>query len=106
MSAQPTPGPWRRRGRGSPHIDIVSEAGGDDSPLATCHEAGCRGDLAERHAEALANARLIIAAREYKSARESLFAAIEHGDAEHRAWLKDKIDQHFAAADAKIGGAT
>lgn len=29
-------------------------------------------------------------------ARDSLFAAIQHGDAEHRAWLKEAIDAHFA----------
>jgi FtsZ-binding cell division protein ZapB len=28
----------------------------------------------------------------------SLFGAIEHGDLEHRAWLKDAITTHFAAA--------
>lgn len=26
----------------------------------------------------------------------SLFAAIEHGDSEHRAWLKGKLQEHFA----------
>lgn len=26
---------------------------------------------------------------------ESLFAAIEHGDAEHRAWLKEALECHF-----------
>lgn len=26
---------------------------------------------------------------------ETLFAAIEHGDEKHRAWLKEKIDEHF-----------
>ena len=25
----------------------------------------------------------------------SLFAAIEHGDEKHRAWLKEAIDKHF-----------
>ena len=27
---------------------------------------------------------------------DSLFEAIQHGDAEHRAWLKEAIENHFA----------
>lgn len=27
----------------------------------------------------------------------TLFAAIEHGDEEHRAWLKQKLSQHFGS---------
>ncbi len=27
---------------------------------------------------------------------KTLFAAIEHGDAAHRAWLKQAIEDHFA----------
>ena len=29
-------------------------------------------------------------------ATESLFQAISHGDEEHRSWLKDAIEAHFA----------
>lgn len=63
LLAAATKGPWRRRGSGSPHVDIVSEAAGDDSPLVTLHEAGATGDLAHRRAETIANAELIIAAK-------------------------------------------
>jgi hypothetical protein len=51
--------------------------------------------------ELLADARAAIAA--YEATRtpeaaqvESLFSAIAHGDDEHRVWLKEAIDAHFA----------
>lgn len=34
--------------------------------------------------------------RELEEARDMLFAAVEHGDEAHRAWLKKAIDDHFA----------
>lgn len=33
--------------------------------------------------------------KELKQKIEGLYVEIEHGDAEHRAWLKDKIDNYF-----------
>lgn len=36
---------------------------------------------------------------EVQAAVRSLFAAIEHGDAEHRSWLKAKITEHFSMVD-------
>ena len=51
--------------------------------------------------ESIANAKLIASAPDYKAARHTLFDAIAHGDQGHRDWLKDAIDKHFAAADAK-----
>ena len=44
------------------------------------------------------------AAPDYKEARGSLFDAIKHGDQAHRDWLREAIDRHFAAADAKAKG--
>lgn len=56
-----TPGPWRRRERGSPHLDVVADCMGDDNPLITVHPSGCQGRAAERHDEAIACLHLVIA---------------------------------------------
>lgn len=35
----------------------------------------------------------------YRQQIDSLFIAIEHGDADHRAWLKTKLKEHFSPKD-------
>ena len=87
-----TPGPWFVSG---PFI------GPRLSPDSGIHIKVARIAGDEFDAEAIANAHLIAAAPDFKAARDTLFAAIEHGNDEHRAWLKDAIDKHFADADAK-----
>lgn len=87
-----TPGPWYVDG--PPSNQIVWS----DAENRVCFMAHTDGEDDERD---IATARLIAAAPDYKAARDSLFSAIEHGDEMHRAWLKEAIDAHFAAADAK-----
>lgn len=89
-----TPGPWEVRGQfigprlssdSGIQIKVARVAGTDENSVA--------------------NARLIAGAPLLQLARATLFDAIKHGDEEHRAWLKDAIDKHFADADRQIGGA-
>ncbi len=100
MSAQHTPGPWVvSHDDDAGHYDITANDLSEAIAMVfyTDNKAGGRG---------LADARLIAAAPELLEARETLFDAIQHGDEEHRAWLKEAIDVHFAAADAKAKGET
>lgn len=98
-----TPGPWLMdkeptfslvNGTRTGRLALSIHADGENGrPLI---RVGARTD---DEAEVRANARLVCAAPIYKAARDSLFDAIKHGDAEHQAWLRLAIDAHFAAAD-------
>ena len=65
--------------------------------------ANLRRELAEAKARAVDGWRIMRGERdaaleqvkELKARIESLFVAIEHGEPDHRAWLKGAIDEHF-----------
>lgn len=94
MSGEHTPGHWYAEGR---WIKVRASA----ESLTPLYVAQVAGDTSESHA----NACLIAAAPAYKAARDSLFAAIAHGDQAHRDWLEAAILTHFADADAQATGA-
>lgn len=71
------------------------------------NETGYYADgLSDGHAEAQATidrltAQLALAVEK----QATLFAAIQHGNEEHREWLKSAIDNHFAPTDPDIDAA-
>lgn len=66
------------------------------SQLFTLGWDACAKDAEAREAQ------LVNLVREFKSAVDSLFSKIEHGDTEHRAWLYKAIESHFEKARAKL----
>lgn len=64
---------------------------------AECSQCGC-GECDAANADERATATYIAECVRLRQAWDTLFPAIEHGDAEHRAWLKDKLETWLRAA--------
>lgn len=69
--------------------------------VLAAERVGAAGKYAGRrvraeHSDAIREAAALI--EQLQASRDTLFEAIKHGDDDHRAWLKEAIDAHFAGA--------